>query len=131
MGGSSGGGGRGNKDVTSGSIGSRSIGGSKSKVPGKKPSECDIDFRVDVFGPVPDRVNQVLEGDVLDIVLDKSGSSFVVAVNLPSGKRLGTIDAGCSHLPILVKCLQEGEGYKAEIINIDGSQVNIRVYKSD
>lgn len=110
-----------------------SSGGKQSGTSGEPSADadpCDIAFRTNLFGPVPDVVESLGVSDKLDVLLLSQDDIASVAVftREESPRQAGTI-TGALQLGDLVMCLQEGHHYEAEVESISGSMVRLRIYR--
>ena len=91
---------------------------------------CDLNFQTSLFGPVPNVVDSLVVGDVLDIeLLTQNQTVSVAAFVQDSRKQAGTI-TGARQLGDLVRCLQDGHQYEAKVMTISGSIIDLRVMKA-
>ena len=113
----------------SGSSGKHSSGGAGSGRVGR--DACDLTFRTNLFGPVPQVVATLRVGDILDIVLLSQNQPPAVGVYTRSApiQQAGTI-AGVRQLPDLINCMQDGHNYEARITQLADSAVTIDVMRS-
>lgn len=89
------------------------------------PDRCQLSFSTILFGPVPGVANQLSVGDVMRVTL--TGPAFTqVGVFTSAGGQAGSI-AGARQLPTLIACLQAGALYLADVVSVNGSNINIRV----
>lgn len=118
-GGSGGGGGAGG----GGSGGGGGGGGGSSG--GGDDDPCDIVQDAPINSPNPKVVPALSVGDVLDVVLTGSPPHQVLAVRTSAGANAGSLTHR-GHLA-LVRCIQAGHQYRAEVIQRTGGAVVVRV----
>lgn len=100
---------------------SGSKGGPRPQDPG---TSCDeLTFEADLASPKEEAVSQLAEGDILDVLLERVGEAPIVNVRV-NGDLVGSL---VSHLPELIRCLQEGNDFVAEIKEIDDGKVSVEV----
>jgi hypothetical protein len=87
--------------------------------------QCDLRFETILFGPVPGVADQLSVDDTLSVILTGSPATQV-GVFTSTGAQAGSI-GGARQLPILIRCLQDGVSYEAEVISVNGSSIGIRV----
>jgi|GEM_PF-1971573 hypothetical protein len=95
---------------------------------GGAEGDCDLQIQATLFGPVLAVVSGLNVGDILDIVLLPSGATSSVAVMTRSApiQQAGTI-AGVSQQAELVRCIQDGINYEAEVIQLAGPTVRLDI----
>lgn len=104
-----------------GSSGSKSFGGQ---------SDCNLEFMIRLFGPIPDVATSLAPGEKLSIHLITESTVPVVAVMTTGSppQRAGTLAAEGS-VPDLVDCISRGYVYQASIVSVDGSEIWLRVQR--
>lgn len=102
------------------STGPSSYGGGPSK-----ETDCELlAFEVGLASPQASVVTQVQVGDSLEVVIDTSGTNPTIAV-MKDADALGAIIG--SRMEDLYRCIQEGHNYQAEVLSLDGGDVQVRI----
>lgn len=86
---------------------------------------CEIfGFNTQISSPKEDVVNNIQEGDFLDIALDTSGNLTTVVV-----MHQGSIAGGIAspHVNRLVQCIQQGHIYNAYVKQKNEGQIFVKV----
>lgn len=83
-----------------------------------------IRFETDLASPQPTVVATLAIGDMLDISLDTTGPRVVVAAVTASGETAGSIATRAAQL---IRCIRDGHSYTAEVLEITGGVVPVRV----
>jgi hypothetical protein len=84
----------------------------------------DVDYETTLWSPQPDEVQRLTIGTMLDVDLEESDGTRRVAVT-NNGALVGTIAGG--QLATLIRCLQADVRFAAEVRNVEGGQVKVRV----
>lgn len=88
---------------------------------------CDkLELTTTLASPVPEVVADLSEADVLDLELrraEAAGEIFLVMARY-RGRDAGSIVEG---IPELIRCMQEGHGFKAAVLSVDEGIVRVRV----
>ncbi|MEW6070909.1 MAG: hypothetical protein AB1485_09850 [Candidatus Thermoplasmatota archaeon] len=87
-------------------------------------SPCDeLNFEASLASPQSEVVSRLRKGDILSVELRSSnGKNFIAA--LSNNEIAGSI---IERVADLVRCIQEGNTYEAEVLSIRGGAVNILV----
>jgi hypothetical protein len=105
-------------------------GGGSGDIGPSGPSD-DLDcsrlaFETQLASPDPNVVGDLREGDVLELDLQvRDGGRHVIAALRPADQRF--VGAITERTTDLVRCMQQGVRYVAEVIHIDGGWVDVRV----
>lgn len=87
--------------------------------------DCDaLTFVTTLSSPAPDVIGQLSEDDQCAIQLRDEQGVRVLAVVADDGRIAGTLT---SHVPELIRCIQQGYEYVAEVLSISGGAVRVRV----
>jgi hypothetical protein len=101
-------------------------GGGGGGWPEEPPRSCeDLEFQTALSSPQAEVVAQLQEGDELRIELDTSEEARKVVARNGSGRVAGTITSG--EFTALIRCLQEGHGYVAEVLQVNGGLIRVRI----
>jgi hypothetical protein len=85
----------------------------------------DLEFETTLSSPQADVIGDLQQGDELDIALDTSDGVSKVVARDTGGQVAGTITSG--EFAALLRCLQEDNTYVAEVINVSGGLVRVRI----
>jgi hypothetical protein len=83
-----------------------------------------IKFETDLASPQPNVVYTLSVGDVLAVELDTTGARVVVAAVTQLGVTAGSIATRAAQL---IRCIRAGYSYAAEVLEINGGIVRVRV----
>lgn len=98
-------------------------GGFGSRDPG---TDCQqLRFRATLQSPQPDAVAAITVGEVLDVVLVGAGTTPVIEVQRSDGTTVGAL---IDHVTELLRCLQDGFQFVAEVLEISGGAVRVSVH---
>jgi hypothetical protein len=87
--------------------------------------DCEgLAFEAAIASPQPAAVSGLSVGDVLIVDFDTSGGRNTVLLRTSQGDEAGAL---ISRLAELLRCLQQGESYEAEIADIDGGDITVNV----
>ena len=96
-----------------------------SPPPGQPTQDCgSLSFRTYLASPDPAAVGSMSVGTVFSVELDTSGAFPIVAVR-EGTRTVGAIAEG--QVGTILRCLQEGYRYEAEVLTIEGARVNLLV----
>ena len=104
-------------------IAPRSRGGGGSRSAGG-PDPCVLIEDTNLNSPVPAVVGSLKAGDVLTVKLEP-GPPVRVIVQTSAGLTAGSITS--AKLPQIIKCLEAGVDYKADVVSVKGAAVRVRV----
>jgi hypothetical protein len=92
--------------------------------PPVSPTPCeDLAFRTTLQSPVEDVVSRLQKGDVLDLELrNLQGAPVVIA-----GSANGDAGSITGRMPELIRCLQAGAEFVAEVVSVDDGLVVVDV----
>jgi hypothetical protein len=82
-----------------------------------------LSFRTSIASPQP-AASGVGVGDVLEVALDP-GPPAVIQVLDAESNVVGSI---ITHIPDLLRCIQDGFTYEAEVVAIEGGDLQIAVH---
>lgn len=82
----------------------------------------ELRFRTSVSSPQP-AASTLAVGDILGVVLETEPRPVVRLVDSAS-KVVGSV---VGHLPDLLRCIQEGLSYEAEVLEINGGQIKVQI----
>ncbi len=85
----------------------------------------ELEFETHLSSPQADAIEGVHPGELLPVAIDTRDGVRKVAV-YREGDIAGTITA--DRLPALLRCLQQGQAFVAEVIRVDGGAIRIRVH---
>jgi len=85
-------------------------------------NRCPIDAEAMLAGPNPEVLARVSEGDEFDVVV-RDDSLCVVD---DADRIVGPISAGWTG--ILITCIESGQEYRAQIVEIDGGNCTVQVF---
>jgi hypothetical protein len=85
----------------------------------------DLEFETALSSPQAGPVAQLHEGDELTVQLDTSNDARKVVARNGEGEVVGTITSG--DFANLLRCLQEGQPFVAEVISVDGGLVRVKI----
>jgi len=91
---------------------------------GGGPDPCILVEDTNLNSPVPAVVATLKPGDVLTVRLEP-GPPVRVVVQTAAGLTAGSITG--AKLPQIIKCLEAGVNYKADIVSVKGAAVRVRV----
>lgn len=103
---------------------SGSGGGGPDFTPSPQVDCEDLAFDAAIASPQPNVVSALTVGDVLTVDLDTSGGRNTVLLRTSQGDEAGAL---ISRLTDLLRCLQQGESYEAEVTRIDGGDITVHV----
>ena len=83
-----------------------------------------IRFETDLASPQPSVVGTLVVGEELEVHLDTTGARVVVAVVTTAGATAGSIATRAAQL---IRCIRAGYSYTAEVLEISGGVVRVRV----
>ena len=85
-----------------------------------------LEFETTLASPDPDVVGQLSQGSVLDIELRRAEGTAetLLVIARFRGQDVGSIVEGT---PELIRCLQQGHSFQAEVLAIDDGIVRVRV----
>lgn len=90
-----------------------------------EPVPCaELTFEVTLSDPIPDAVEGLADGDVLQIELRREPRLRIAVID-DEGVIAGVI--ATQQFDRLLQCLQEGFDYEAEVLSVDGGAVRVRV----
>ncbi len=104
-------------------IAPRSPGGGGSGGAGG-PDPCVLIEDTNLNSPVPAVVGSLKAGEVLAVKLEP-GPPVRVIVQTSAGLTAGSITS--AKLPQIIKCLEAGVDYKADVVSVKGAAVRVRV----
>lgn len=91
-----------------------------------EPVDCaELAFEAAIASPHPDVVASLTQGEILTVELDTSSGRNRVLVRTNRGDVAGALISG--RIAELLRCLQEGVAFEAEVTGIDGGDVTIHV----
>lgn len=94
------------------------------------PDKCDHDFRVALVSTNPTALPALKQGDNLEVGLHHHPSYLVVVCRIPhAGQEVGSI-ANVPRLDELIRCIQQGVAYTAQITNLSGTNVSVHVRRA-
>ncbi len=88
------------------------------------PDPCSLIEDTILNSPVPAVVGKLKAGDVLSVSLQR-GPPVRVIVGTAAGVTAGSFTG--AKLPQIIKCLEAGVAYKADVVSVKGAAVRIRV----
>lgn len=103
-------------------IAPKSGGGGEGGAGGGDP--CSLIEDTNLNSPVPAVVATLKPGEVLAVRL-VPGPPVRVVVQTAAGLTAGSITG--AKLPQIIKCLEAGVGYKADVVSVKGAAVRVRV----
>lgn len=104
-------------------------GGGSSGGPGggfeaSSSTPCDeLVFQTSIASPQP-VATELSVGDILQVTLDPGPPKSVVQLVDDSGRVVGSI---ITHIPDLLRCIQDGHGYEAEVQSVEGGDFQVKV----
>jgi len=101
-------------------------GGSGGSGAGGGSDPCQISVDATLASPVPAVVATLAVGNILDVVLNATGSAPIVEVRTSAGALAGTL-AGLPNLRTVIECLRNAVSYEFEITAIAGGRVEGRL----
>lgn len=105
--------------VKSGKVGSGGGGGDGAADP------CDIAEIVPLNSPQPPVVSTLTLGQVLNVILSRTGPNPVLEVVTAGGAKAGALTHR-NHVR-LINCIDEGRAYQAVVVTLRGGSVEVRV----
>ena len=93
--------------------------------------DCNIYIETKIFGIIPEALDIIEEGNILHVQLnaERNPPSVVLIKEDPSPTQVGAV-ANHPYLPKLIRCIQQGIDYEAEVTDISGAQVSIAISKA-
>ncbi len=89
------------------------------------PDPCDIDKKTILNSPNPAVLRTLRVGDFLDVVIATQPRKILQA-------KKGVDTAGSITFPQMgqvIRCLEDGETFKAEVVSVSGGQCHVRVFR--
>lgn len=99
-------------------------GGGDFPAPGREIACEDLTFETHLASPQPEIAALALN-EVLDIDLREDNDVRLIAALRKSGVLVGSIS---SHVAELLRCIQQGVTFEAEVLAIQDGAVRVRVY---
>lgn len=87
------------------------------------PDCTKLRIKTSLSSPVPTIVSKLVPGDLLRLRLQKEGGPLLAVA--PGGKTAGSIAGG--QLLALLRCIEEGNVYEAEVMKITGGNVEVEI----
>lgn len=99
-------------------------GGDGPPVPPAGPTPCEqLKFRTTLQSPVEDVISRLRPNDVLDLDLRQlQGAPVIIAVSA-----YGDAGSITSRMPDLIRCIQAGNDFIANVVSIDDGMVVVHV----
>jgi hypothetical protein len=108
------------------------VSGSGSGTGGPPPTEpvdcANLQFDAELASPQPKVVATLKKGTILSVELDAAGGRNRIIARAPGGQIAGALISG--RMAELLRCLQAGESFVAEVTRVDGGDVRVRVRHS-
>jgi hypothetical protein len=84
----------------------------------------ELSFQAALQSVQPDAVEDLSVGEILDVALRTDGHPPVIEVRTAEGAVVGAL---IQRVPELLRCIQDGFQYVAEVLHIEGGHVRVEV----
>jgi hypothetical protein len=103
--------------------------GSGGGTPPPVELDCEkLTFDAEIASPQPRVIGTLKVGSKLGIEIDVAGGRNRIVLKTRDGSVAGALISG--RIPELLRCLQQGESFVAEVMKIDGGDIRVRVRHS-